>query len=152
MLSLLVSVGAAPFVASAQSQAPLEQSARAILDRHCMACHGEAKTAGLDMRQRKTLLEGGKAGPAVIPGNADESLLYQAASHTGKLKMPPDVERLAAADLKVLQEWINQEELWRPPPAKGHIHRGAEVFLVVSADPRSQADRRSRTRIGRRLR
>ena len=118
MLSLLVSVGAATFVASAQSQTPLEQSGRAILDRHCMACHGEARTAGLDMRQRKTMLEGGKTGPAVIPGNADESLLYQAASHTGKLKMPPDVERLAAADLKVLQEWINQEELWRPPPQK----------------------------------
>ena len=71
---------------------------------------------GLDMRSTETLLQGGKSGPAVVPGEAPRSLLYQAASHAGALKMPPGAGPLPAADLSILRDWINQEESWRPHP------------------------------------
>ena len=102
---------------SAFGQSPdvLEKSARTVLDRHCMACHGEARMAALDMRERETLLKGGKSGPAVVPGQADTSLLYQAASHTGELKMPPGAARIPKEELQALRDWINDEEWWRPP-------------------------------------
>ena len=80
-----------------------------------MACHGEARMAALDMRERETLLKGGKSGPAVVPGQADTSLLYQAASHTGELKMPPGAARIPKEELQALRDWINDEEWWRPP-------------------------------------
>ena len=115
MLSLLAVCVAWPSSAFAQSPDALEKSARAVLDRHCMACHGEAHMAALDMRERETLLKGGKSGPAVVPGQAAASLLYQAASHAGELKMPPGAARIPKGDLEALRDWINEEAWWRPP-------------------------------------
>ena len=115
MISLLAVFAAAAVSAFAPSPDALEKSAGAVLDRHCMACHGEAQMAGLDMRERETLLKGGKSGPAVVPGKADTSLLYQAASHAGELKMPPGAARIPKEELQALRNWINDEEWWRPP-------------------------------------
>ena len=79
----------------------LDRSARAILSRESVSCHGEAKVSGLDLRQLDGVLKGGQKGPAVIPGNAEASLLYQAASHKGAVKMPPGSKApLPATDLK----------------------------------------------------
>ena len=69
--------------------------------------------SGLDIRQREGLLKGGKQGPAVQPGEADASILFQAAAHTGALKMPPGSKSpLPAAELAILREWINQGAKW----------------------------------------
>ena len=115
MLSVPAVLVAAAVSAFAQSPDAVENSARAVLDRHCMACHGEAQMAALDMRERETLLKGGKSCPAVVPGKADTSLLYLAASHDGELKMPPGTARIADEELAALRNWINEEEWWRPP-------------------------------------
>ena len=115
MLSFLAVCVAGVSSAFAESPDALEKSARAVLDRHCMACHGEAQMAELDMRERDTLLKGGKSGPAVVPGKAETSLLYRAASHAGELKMPPGAARIPKGDLEALRDWINEEAWWRPP-------------------------------------
>jgi hypothetical protein len=60
---------------------PAGEAARAILENRCAACHGQAQASGLDLRQRETILRGGKRGPAVVPGKPDESLLYKAIAH-----------------------------------------------------------------------
>src|ERR1043166_5725720 len=96
---------------SPSSAQELDRSARAILARECLSCHGEARVSGLDMRQLDAILKGGQKGPAVVPGNAEGSLLYQAASHQGALKMPPGSKApLPPSDLKVLRDWINRSE------------------------------------------
>src|SRR5260370_41770435 len=64
-------------------------AAKAIFENRCLNCHGQAQTSGLDLRQIDTITKGGKRGPAIVPGNADQSLLYQAVAHTGDLQMPP---------------------------------------------------------------
>ena len=115
------------------SQSPpapdLDRSARAILNRACVSCHGEAKISGLDLRQLDTVLKGGQKGPAVIPGNAEASLLYQAASHKGALKMPPGSKApLPATDLKVLRDWINSADVWRPPPSNSIFTEAQRSF------------------------
>ena len=45
------------------------------------------------------MLKGGKRGPAVVPGNADESLLYKAVKRDGDLQMPPGKTPLTAAEV-----------------------------------------------------
>ena len=95
-----------------QSPPSPAEAARSILDRHCLACHGELQLSGLDMRRRETLLTGGSRGPAVMPGKAQASLLYQAASHLGELKMPPDKPPLPPEDLEVLRQWIDEGARW----------------------------------------
>ena len=57
------------------AQTPLDQAARTLLESKCLVCHGENKMSGLDMRDAAGLAKGGKRGPAVVPGNAEASLL-----------------------------------------------------------------------------
>src|SRR6185436_15798170 len=75
---------------------PVEKSAKAVLEAKCLACHGAARMSDLDLRERATLLKGGKRGPAVIPGKAEESLLYRAVRREGELQMPPGKTALTA--------------------------------------------------------
>src|SRR5213592_1644927 len=68
---------------------PGAPSAQAVFENHCVSCHGAAQMSGLDLRQRDTILKGGKRGPAVVPGKASESLIYRAVARDGDLQMPP---------------------------------------------------------------
>ena len=69
--------------------------ALAILQANCQPCHGAAQMSDLDLRQQETILKGGKRGPAVVPGNAEASLLYKAVKREGELQMPPGKTPLA---------------------------------------------------------
>ena len=93
-----------------------ETSVRPILKAHCWQCHGEEKEVkgGLDARLARWLRQGGDSGPAIVPHNAAESLLYQ---RVVAGEMPPGVKTLSAADLAVLQKWIEQgAQTLRPEP------------------------------------
>ena len=101
-----------PFRTFAQ-QADLARDAVMLLEAKCIACHGPAQMSGLDMRQRETLLKGGSRGPAIRSGDAEGSLLFQAVSHQGELKMPPDSKSpLPTKELAVLKKWIEQGAPW----------------------------------------
>ena len=44
----------------------------------CLSCHNpQSKQGGLDLSSRDAALRGGGRGPAIVPGNAAESLLYK---------------------------------------------------------------------------
>ena len=68
--------------------------------------------SGLDLRHRDAMLKGGGKGPALVPGNAEESLLFLAASHRGELKMPPGKPPLSSHDLDALRDWIDGGAPW----------------------------------------
>ena len=76
-----------------------------ILTRTCVSCHGAAKPrGGLRLDTAAAALEGGKSGPAVLPGNGDESPLIAAVRGDGvsermPLKRPP----LAEAEIKIIE-------------------------------------------------
>jgi hypothetical protein len=55
----------------------------------------------------ESLLKGGASGPAIVPGKAKESLLYQLVTHTREPAMPMGGEKLAAEDVKAIEDWIN---------------------------------------------
>src|SRR5579872_5879541 len=94
-----VLVLSALIAAHASGQTSLvEKNARAVLDAKCVGCHGAAHMSDLDLRQTASMLKGGKRGPAVTPGNAEASLLYQAVRGEGELKMPPGKTPLAAQE------------------------------------------------------
>lgn len=59
---------------------------------HCYSCHStDAKEVkgGLLLDSRQGILVGGDSGAALVPGNADASLMLEALRHEG-LEMPPD--------------------------------------------------------------
>ena len=89
-----------------------------VLRQNCMACHGPGASAssGLDLTSMQSMLTGGSRGPAIVPGNAQGSLLYQASAWThDELRMPLSLDRLSDDDLAVLREWINAGAVWTDP-------------------------------------
>src|SRR5512133_1725678 len=91
---------------------PSEKAARAVLDTKCAGCHGPARMSDLDVRDRALLLKGGKRGPAIVPGKADDSLLYKAVRREGELQMPPGKTALTAAEVTAIRDWINGGAKW----------------------------------------
>ncbi|HEU0124506.1 MAG TPA: PSD1 and planctomycete cytochrome C domain-containing protein [Bryobacteraceae bacterium] len=94
-----------------------EARIRPLLAKHCYACHSQTAMAGLRLDSRSAILHGGKSGPAVLPGQPDQSLLVQAVEHThGRLRMPPK-GKLEAGELQSLREWVASGAEW--PEEKG---------------------------------
>ena len=55
--------------------------------------------SGLDLRQRESILKGGKRGPAIVPGKPADSLLYKAVMREGDLQMPPGKKARGGEDI-----------------------------------------------------
>ena len=93
-----------------------EKKVRPILANNCYNCHSADNKAagGLRVDDRNGLIAGGGRGPAVKPGNPAQSWLIKAVSYTDeKLRMPPD-NQLAADEVAVLTQWIQDGAAWPP--------------------------------------
>ncbi|MBZ2183295.1 MAG: DUF1549 domain-containing protein [Bryobacter sp.] len=87
----------------------LEQQAKEILARRCLACHsGRMKMSGLDLSSRASALDGGVKGGALKPGEASASLMI-ARIESGQ--MPP-AKPLPAAEQELLRRWVEQGAPW----------------------------------------
>ncbi|MFN7922972.1 MAG: PSD1 and planctomycete cytochrome C domain-containing protein [Bryobacteraceae bacterium] len=135
-----------------------------ILRRDCLGCHGVAQTLSqLDLRTRDSTLRGGTRGPALVPGNAAASLLFQAIEAKGALKMPPGDKRLQPAEIDTFRQWIDSGAEWSAAPApqdKWSSYKEADLwafrplrreFRATAIDafrnaPAPEADRRTLVR------
>src|SRR5688500_17376361 len=58
-----------------------DREVQPILQRACVGCHGEkVQLSHLDLRSRASVLKGGSRGPALAPGSAAKSHLFQLVS------------------------------------------------------------------------
>lgn len=82
-----------------------EEHVRPILKAYCLDCHGggEKPEGGLDLRLRRWHVSGGESGPALIPGQAAQSLLLQRIKSG---EMPPGEKKVPAAQAAILEAWI----------------------------------------------
>ncbi|MCH2128180.1 MAG: PSD1 and planctomycete cytochrome C domain-containing protein [Pirellulaceae bacterium] len=91
----------------APDKSPLtfERDIRPIFRAHCFDCHGstEELRGQLDLRLVRFMKQGGKSGPAIVPGNPAQSYLWQRVHHG---EMPPSGQRLPAKALTTLRRWI----------------------------------------------
>ncbi|MFO0951274.1 MAG: c-type cytochrome domain-containing protein [Isosphaeraceae bacterium] len=83
-----------------------------VLAAKCVGCHSEALAENkLNLEEVASMLKGGKRGPALVPGKADQSLLFQMAAHRVDPVMPPkdkkDAKPLTADELGLLKLWID---------------------------------------------
>src|SRR5436309_3431194 len=66
-----------------------------VLLERCLKCHGGRNIESeFDLSDRDSLLKGGLAGPAVVPGKAKDSLLVTLISHAKKPHMPHKAGKL----------------------------------------------------------
>ncbi len=95
-----------------------EKKVRPILTERCLECHSDAKKVkgGLHLDTRDGWMKGGDTGPALVPGNLDESLLVTAIRWKDHdLEMPPK-KKLPPAEIAVLEEWV---KMGAPDPRGG---------------------------------
>ena len=94
-----------------------ESKIRPILVEHCYECHstsGEDIEAGLVLDSRWGWETGGDSGPAIVPGNLEESFLIDAVRHEENIvsAMPPQ-SKLPEEKIKLLERWV---EIGAPDP------------------------------------
>jgi uncharacterized membrane protein len=84
-----------------------------VLDKFCTTCHSaeEEHPSQLFMDTYESLMNGGKHGKAIVPGNSKESLLSQKMSEDppfGKMMPPPRKPRPTDEQIALLRAWIDQ--------------------------------------------
>jgi hypothetical protein len=83
-----------------------ERDVLPVLTARCLKCHaGEKPKARLDLSTRAGMLKGGESGPALVPGSAAKSLLFDMVQ---KGEMPPKGKTpLTADEVARVRVWID---------------------------------------------
>jgi Protein of unknown function (DUF1553)/Protein of unknown function (DUF1549)/Planctomycete cytochrome C len=103
----------------------------------CFQCHGETlQMSGLDLRTRAAMLKGGDHGPAIAPGNAAGSLLYQRITGQVQPAMPmAPLPKLTVEEIAAVKEWIDagapMAEASNPGPAAVASSKADNNSLLV---------------------
>ncbi len=85
-----------------------------FLKNNCLACHNSTKAkADLILESPADMLRGGDTGPAIVPGNGNDSFLFSTAAHIEEPTMPPannksKAKNLTPDQLAVLKKWIDE--------------------------------------------
>ncbi len=109
-------------IALGQTEKPLstesvqffETKIRPVLVAQCYRCHsadGQGIRGGLSLEHKDAMLSGGESGPAIVPGNLEESILWNAINYQD-YKMPPKTP-LPRAVIEDFRKWI---EMGAPDP------------------------------------
>src|SRR5262245_58396573 len=111
-----------------------------MLEEKCVGCHGSVLAESkLSLEGVPTMLKGGKHGPAIVPGKADESLLFRMAAHRVEPFMPPEDKPgnppLSPEELGLLKLWIDagaKDDSDEQPPGK---RREAHAVVLGELPP-----------------
>jgi len=106
-----------------------ESNIRPLLAANCVKCHGAKKQrGGLRLDSRDGLLRGGESGPAIHPGDDENSLILQAVRHQA-FQMPPD-GKLSDQEIAQLAAWVRQGAIWpeATPRITGIVDRREREF------------------------
>jgi hypothetical protein len=99
-----------------------EKKIRPALVEHCYKCHSESAEkikGGLVLDTREGIRRGGDSGPAIVPGNLEESVLIQAIRYRDKdFAMPPEKDggKLPTEVIGDFEKWV---QMGAPDPRDG---------------------------------
>lgn len=108
------------FLATAAAAAAADTAAaraQAVLDQHCVKCHGPLEEkAGLHLDTPDAVLAGSENGPVVVPGQPDQSPLLRVLHPDADPHMPPK-KQLADEEINDLRAWVTALGSPAPPTA-----------------------------------
>jgi hypothetical protein len=111
-----------------------ETKVRPVLVEKCFGCHGpEKQKAHLRLDSADTMRAGGDSGPAIVPGDPDQSLVIEAVRQTGELRMPPK-DKLKDAEIESLTEWIKGGAHWPTAPGEVRSVANSGAKEITDAD------------------
>ncbi len=91
-----------------------------VLAQFCQDCHdGETRKGGLSLATYDDLLEGGRSGAAIRPGQSARSLIVDRLTGAVEPSMPKDEDVLDPAHIALIRAWIDEGARATPtsPPA-----------------------------------
>lgn len=107
--ALFWAISSFPSAKATEGFAYFEEKVRPIFIAHCYECHSEEagkRKGGLWLDRKEGWAHGGDAGPSLVPGDPDESLLVESIRYTDTdLQMPPK-SRMSADEVKILEAWV----------------------------------------------
>ena len=85
-----------------------------IFEQNCQVCHGAGQQLGeFRLDSKAVALRGGVSGPNIVPGDAEQSPLFQRIAGIGTLNaMPLTGERLSTDNIALIKRWIDQGASW----------------------------------------
>jgi mono/diheme cytochrome c family protein len=99
---------------------------RPVLEQKCFTCHTDDQRGGLRLDSREAMLSGGSRGPALVPGNPEESLIVSAIRHENPdLQMPRNGAALGDQEIEGIVAWIRAGAEWAEVEAPLAIPRRA---------------------------
>ena len=109
-LLLLASVIDAQSIAAEPSvQIDFDREIAPLIAQRCLDCHSGSEPKGkLDLSTRAMAMAGGESGKVIVPGELDDSLLWE---QIDSGEMPPK-HPLAAAEKALFQNWIASGAKW----------------------------------------
>jgi len=110
-----------------------ETKVRPILATECFACHTDSQMGGLRLDSREAMLNGGKSGPAIVPGDPDKSLIIAALRQTGSLKMPKG-GKLTPDQIEAIAHWIRTGAVWPSAEKPSVATKGESVIDPARRD------------------
>ncbi len=117
LLPLSLLIASSPVLAVESDAAKLfHEQVAPILAKNCIECHNDVTTkGGLNMETLAEVLKGGEDGPAIVPGKADESPLYQMIvpeAPGDKPEMPKKKAALTSVETDLIKRWIDMGAAW----------------------------------------
>ncbi len=99
--------------AALSEEVSFEKVIAPLLARRCASCHaGDELKGKLDLSTREKQLIGGESGPALVPGDAAKSLIWQRVAAD---EMPPK-HPLSDDEKRLLKKWIEVGAVWPGGP------------------------------------
>ena len=99
-----------------------ENKVRPILVDHCFRCHGEEPKkvkGGLRLSSRMGMVSGGDSGAAMVPGDAERSLIIQAIRYKDAATAMPPKRKLSDVEIGDLTKWVAMGAPWPSLLPKG---------------------------------
>mgnify|MGYP001181201777 CR=1 FL=1 len=101
--------------AGEETQIDFVKQVKPILEKRCLSCHGSEKQKGkLRLDLKGAAMEAGNKGNVILPGNAEESALFQRINldRTHDDIMPLKGDPLSETELETIRAWIAQGAKW----------------------------------------
>ncbi|MCB1019660.1 MAG: DUF1549 domain-containing protein, partial [Acidobacteria bacterium] len=100
-------------VPSANAEVDFAQQVHPIFVKKCFACHSaSAKQGGLSLEKLEDVILGGASGAGIVPGAAEDSLVYQRVAGLAEPRMPMGMAPLSDTEIATLRDWINEGAKW----------------------------------------
>ena len=145
VLALLAALALGPAASGLRAEVDFAREVHPILVKKCFACHSSSvKQGGLSVEKLEGLIQGGASGAGIVPGAAEESLLYKRVAGLAEPRMPMGMPPLTDVEIGILRDWINEGAKWEGAsegPLRSTAALGPRAVEVPEGEAANPVDR-----------